>query len=823
LKLNFTDGQSHRVALYALDWDHGSRYQTITVNDAATNAVLDTEKVASFDNGKYLSWQLSGNLKFHVVTNTPATANAVIAGVFFDSTLPIPATPTGVQNIAYDDGVSSGAAKYLRQTSVTYPGPGTRRAVHSNYPSSGVGSVLSRLDNLADDSSGTTKYAQYTYLGAGTIVQVIHPAVRPVFVLPPLTNGLTLSYGTGGTYGGFDRFGRVIENKWTDVLGTTNLDRYQYAYDRMSNRKSRQISPTVSPNNLDEAYTYDGLDRLSKTNRGTLASGTVTDGNSTWQQSWSTLEALGNWRSFVWDLDGGAGGGAAVTQSRTHNAVNELTGFSGTGATWITPVFDAAGNMTQAPKVGAETTRIHLKYDAWNRLVEVDNDSSGSPGSAIATYAYDGLNHRISKTVSGDTYDYYYNESWQVLETRKNADTDPLEQYVWDIRYIDAPVLRWRDSNTDGTVDDTLYYTNDANMNVTGLVNATNGTVVERYTYDPYGKVSMFDASWGARATSSYGNEVLYCGYRYDTETGMYQVRHRTYHPTMGSWSERDPAGYVKSPNLLNYVDQQPLIHLDPMGLITASVTLHTGKYARGQGTSGLFSTGKQAMTYVWEEQWNFTASLSGTPATNAAKTETFPPGSVMATAPAAGKGSVTVGPSFSSQDWYKRRGAPPIFANLLPGKDATGKPEYCVQCAYVAYQVTVNVPESNLAKNVVDLIVSKWTPEGAVYEQLKDGGTSLMNLDAVQNWIWGQNQKPTVGVYLMICADDAKAVGLYNIPKGYDINRTMSDQPNAILNVINYDFYGSWIDTNVGGETHTNNIASMLGPTVFEKWEPSK
>jgi hypothetical protein len=54
-----------------------------------------------------------------------------------------------------------------------------------------------------------------------------------------------------------------------------------------------------------------------------------------------------------------------VTQTRTHDAANELTAISGgVGGTWISPVYDASGNMTQALKPGAETTRIWLKYDA---------------------------------------------------------------------------------------------------------------------------------------------------------------------------------------------------------------------------------------------------------------------------------------------------------------------------------------------------------------------------------------------------------------------------------------------------------------------------
>ena len=72
---------------------------------------------------------------------------------------------------------------------MTYPsGPGSARVVYYNYPTSGVGGALSRLDNIAADGDGTTKYAQYTYLGASTMVKVAHPAV---------TNGLNLTHGTG--------------------------------------------------------------------------------------------------------------------------------------------------------------------------------------------------------------------------------------------------------------------------------------------------------------------------------------------------------------------------------------------------------------------------------------------------------------------------------------------------------------------------------------------------------------------------------------------------------------------------------------------------
>ena len=223
-------------------------------------------------------------------------------------------------------------------------------------------------------------------------------------------------------------------------------------------------------------------------------------------------------------------------------------------------------------------------YDAWNRLVQV---SAGA--TTVAEYRYDGLGRRIRKYVpDGEDWtvtEYYYSAGWQVLEVRrddgKSRSSEPTlattlrEQYVWSPRYIDAPILRDRDNaagghlgKTGSGLDERLYYLTDANFNVTTLVN-TGGDAVERYTYDPYGKLTIYDGTWSStQAPTTYNNEVLYCGYRYDTETGLYQVRNRYYSTELGRSISRDPLGYgAGDVNLYRYVGNRPLMHTDPTGL----------------------------------------------------------------------------------------------------------------------------------------------------------------------------------------------------------------------------------------------------------------
>ncbi|WP_261344031.1 S8 family peptidase [Aquisphaera giovannonii] len=81
IDVNLTDGQAHKVSLYLLDWDSTSRSEQVQVVDASTGAVLDTRSASSFNGGTYLTWSLSGHVKF-VVSRTGGD-NAVVSGLFF--------------------------------------------------------------------------------------------------------------------------------------------------------------------------------------------------------------------------------------------------------------------------------------------------------------------------------------------------------------------------------------------------------------------------------------------------------------------------------------------------------------------------------------------------------------------------------------------------------------------------------------------------------------------------------------------------------------------------------------------------------------------
>jgi RHS repeat-associated protein len=121
------------------------------------------------------------------------------------------------------------------------------------------------------------------------------------------------------------------------------------------------------------------------------------------------------------------------------------------------------------------------------------------------------------------------------------------------MRYVDELVLRDRDTNADGSLDERLYALQDSNFNVTALAD-TSGAVQERYSYTPYGTRSIHDGSFAARTTSSYGWTVGHQGLTHDGESELVYNRNRVYHPGVGRFIQRDRLGYVDGMSLYHYV-----------------------------------------------------------------------------------------------------------------------------------------------------------------------------------------------------------------------------------------------------------------------------
>ena len=222
LDVNLTDGQSHQLALYAMDWDSSGRAETVELLDAATGALLDTRNISSFVNGLYLVWNVSGHIKINIIQT--AGNNAVVSGIFFATPVPLPSIT----------GLSPTSAAINTPVTITGTGFGTTRGGGNVQLGSINGVVASWSDTqivavvAPNSTSGTVQVLQ-----SGASSNAVNFTVgTPTIISVSPTNGavgtqVTIS-GTG--FGTPQSNGRVLLGStiglvmsWSDTSVVANV------------------------------------------------------------------------------------------------------------------------------------------------------------------------------------------------------------------------------------------------------------------------------------------------------------------------------------------------------------------------------------------------------------------------------------------------------------------------------------------------------------------------------------------------------------------------------------------------------------------------
>ena len=453
---------------------------------------------------------------------------------------------------------ADGSANTIRPMTLVYP---DGRVLAYGYGTSGsITDAASQVTSLVDSDVGATHLADYSYLGLGSVVQQDSPEASLRYTLISLTG--TNDPDTGDIYAGLDRFGRVKDCRWRNTFLNTDLSRVQYGYNRNSSRTWR-ANPTDPAQHYDWSYGYDGLQRVKYGDRGTLNGAKTEVTDQQFAQCW-TLDSTGNWQGFRQDDNGD--GVWDLVQSRAANPVNEITDIiNSLGSAWVNPEYDAAGNMFTVPQPADPTKGFTAVYDAWNRLVSL---TDGTSHETVQQNAYDGRNYRVVRKdyVGGslsETRNFYYTDGWRNIEERLGTSPDSADadrQFVWGMRYIDDLVCR--DRSVSSILDERLYASQDANWNVTAIIDI-NGSVEERLEYDPYGVTTFLSPTFIPRNGSEVDWNIGFAGYCFDSVTALYAIRHRFYSPRLGTWLSRDP---IHS-SLNVYAMDVSLNGVDPAGL----------------------------------------------------------------------------------------------------------------------------------------------------------------------------------------------------------------------------------------------------------------
>jgi RHS repeat-associated protein len=172
------------------------------------------------------------------------------------------------------------------------------------------------------------------------------------------------------------------------------------------------------------------------------------------------------------------------------------------------------------------------------KSADTDNDST-----ADVFYEFDALGRRVARDDgTQDTIFVQVGQQTIADYVSGTAAASPEYTYAWG-SYIDELILRTEPSGTD------LYYHRNQQYSTYAITNSS-GSIQERYTYSPYGELTITDASGTTRSASTNDTRYTYTGREWDADLDLYHFRARLYVAAAGSFCSRDPIGYRQVPHL---------------------------------------------------------------------------------------------------------------------------------------------------------------------------------------------------------------------------------------------------------------------------------
>ncbi|MBL8693274.1 MAG: hypothetical protein JNJ88_04180 [Planctomycetes bacterium] len=523
--------------------------------------------------------------------------------------------------VSYAHAKASGGRVALRRSSMTLPSGKAITLTYSSFRGL-FDDDASRVSSVADDS---LTLANWIYNGVGQVVGTSYPE--------PNVASRLVDPNTAGNYPGLDRFNRMVNCYWQRDL-TTPRKFYDISVSWDKNSNITLIDDAVH-SGFDVQYTNDSINRLTKASEGTWSASAIK--SKTREQEWTKLSHTGNWDREKLDLNGD--GDYADTEehddTRVHNAVNEidtqdLDSNSGTTGNNLTVDYDKNGNLTDDGK------EYKYEWDAFNRLVKIRDRGDNA---LVEEFRYNGLGFRIGwhadfdsdgDVDSSDPWRYpVYDPAWRMLALYRGTETTPREEFVPQLAgnsgfggssLLDGAILRYRDTNGDGTLEEKRYYCQNFRGDVSALV-TSGGALSEWVKYSPYGipfglpagdtdsdgdcdatdaaqiqtwiNTSAYDVrgdldldgdvdttdkstaeapgtvtrGWRVLSSTSVSNRRGYAGYERDASLdSMWHCRFRALDSNAGRWLSRDLLRVLDS-SLYRALSSSPLTRVDPLGL----------------------------------------------------------------------------------------------------------------------------------------------------------------------------------------------------------------------------------------------------------------
>lgn len=217
--------------------------------------------------------------------------------------------------------------------------------------------------------------------------------------------------------------------------------------------------------------------------------------------------------------------------------------------------YDENGNMI---KIEGPSEKRKMKYDAFNRLVEVVLDDA-----TIVKYRYDSFGRRVSSCRNQEPSVYYLYDGQDEI-----GSLDEKGSFL-SFRVLGfsagAEIGASLAIEVDGKVFAPLH---DHQGSVSALINIAGGGLEARYRYSAFGEVK--------ESATGISNPWQFSSKRCDPDTGWSYFGQRYYLPALGQWLTPDPKGFCDGFNRYAYASNNPLSFSDAYGCFSIS-TLWNG------------------------------------------------------------------------------------------------------------------------------------------------------------------------------------------------------------------------------------------------------
>jgi len=358
-------------------------------------------------------------------------------------------------------------------------------------------------------------------------------------------------------------------------------------------------------------YGYDELlnvSSIAETQNGTAVSPSFGFGyDAVYRLTGATYPAnldLPSSESFGYDAAGNRDDDPSNPTPWAYDSDNRLTKSPGLSAR----CYDADGNQTSTRSSGdcaTGTIAQSFGWDAQNRM------TSFSEGSTSASYAYDPFGRRIEKTVNGTTTFYLWDGDRLLAEYDGSGNRQVRYAYVPGF----APVqVAYKNG-----ASESIYDVHSDHLDTPRMLTASPGqTVSWRASYEAFGRAHVSTDPDGSSVTPDPQIQfnLRFPGQYFDAESGLHYNRFRYYDASTGRYISADPIGQFAlltgggrrlgaasqaAPSILAapgsrwalglangnpywYAAGNPLVSLDPLGLISLQVGPVTVGYGRDGG-----------------------------------------------------------------------------------------------------------------------------------------------------------------------------------------------------------------------------------------------